>query len=170
MWWVGLTGNRIRSLVSLQLGASNEVVAGGRARRKVKECRTNWSTYSPLFLECARCSDMSERNDERECLSIGQLARRWGVSPERIKQLIAAGKLGGSFKVPSAGRYGAAIRIPMDHIRLAERQWLISATAKSQPRTESISQVHPHRAVDHFPELTKFRPDDPLNPPGSGQS
>lgn len=51
------------------------------------------------------------RSAERGALSVGQLARRWGVGAERIRRLVESGMLPGSFKVPSAGRYGEAVRI-----------------------------------------------------------
>ena len=60
-----------------------------------------------------------------EALSPGQLARRWGLAVDRVRRLIESGRLPGAFKVPAAGRYGEAIRIPLASIVQAEQEWAI---------------------------------------------
>jgi hypothetical protein len=56
---------------------------------------------------------MPRPRTQLEALTPGQLARRWGLGVDRVRQLIQEGELPGAFRVPSAGRYGEAIRVPL---------------------------------------------------------
>jgi hypothetical protein len=89
-----------------------------------------------------------------EALSPGQLARRWGLAVNRVRQLIETGCLPGAFKVPSAGRYGEAVRIPLASIVQAEQEWAIDQTGSStfypKPRKRRGSMPP---VLKHFPEL-----------------
>lgn len=59
-------------------------------------------------------------------LTIGQLAKRWGVSAARIRQLVEAGQLPGAFQIPSAGRYGAVTKIPLAIVMEVETEgWVL---------------------------------------------
>lgn len=102
----------------------------------------------------------------RPSLSVGQLAKRWGVSVERIKRLVDAGKLPGSFTIPSAGRYGKAVRIPAKTVRRAEADWApVARAGGGEPRR---TRRRPQAAgLRHFPELDPL-PDDgcPEDAPG----
>lgn len=49
---------------------------------------------------------------EVQTFSVGQLARRWRVDRARVHALIRAGKLE-AFTLPSAGRFGAVLRVPV---------------------------------------------------------
>ncbi len=85
-------------------------------------------------------------------VSVGQLAERWAVAENRIRELIDTGQLTGAFKIPSAGRYGETIKIPLDSILEAEREWaVIPSAAKSSPRRQRRPQKD--AAFKHFPEL-----------------
>jgi hypothetical protein len=71
-----------------------------------------------------------------EVLTPGQLARRWGLGIDRVRRLIQTGRLPGAFKVPSAGRYGETVRIPLAAVLQAEKEWAIAskeATAGRKP-------------------------------------
>lgn len=83
----------------------------------------------------------SRRNGNRATLTIGQLATRWSVSPERIRGLIDAGLLD-AFQIPSAGRYGATVKIPMAAVQSAEQSWEITprSTRREPPREQGGSK------------------------------
>jgi len=61
-----------------------------------------------------------------EALTPGQLARRWGLGVDRVRGLIQSGKVPGAFRVPSAGRYGKAVRIPLAAVLQAEKEWAVA--------------------------------------------
>ncbi len=93
-----------------------------------------------------------KHHKERSTLSVRQLALRWGVGEERIRSLIDAGLLLGAFKVPSSGKYGETIRIPIEAIRDAESEWAIesdSATGRTKRRPKRRGAK-----LNHFPELS----------------
>lgn len=98
---------------------------------------------------------MARSKTQCRALSVGQLASRWGLSADRVRRLLDSGRLPGAFKVPSAGKYGEAIRIPLATILKAEEKWAIG-TGES-PQQAGL----PHRgrggspaALRHFPELS----------------
>lgn len=84
---------------------------------------------------------MARSATQRGALSIGQLARRWGLGADRVRRLVDNGLLPGSFRVPSAGKYGEAIRIPLSVILQAEKDWATPDHwhAKTDIRTPSAS-------------------------------
>jgi hypothetical protein len=89
-----------------------------------------------------------------DALTVGQLARRWGVSADRVRQLVQSGRLPGAFTIPSAGRFGATVKIPLASIaRVEAEDWAVvpqgcKAGAK-RPRPRSNSGP----ALKHFPKL-----------------
>ena len=96
---------------------------------------------------------MKRNNNSPHTYSIGQVAKRWKISPERVRQLIDNGVLAGAFEIPSAGRFGKALRIPLEAVLAAEQQWAIASSPASsikRPRRRSSSQL----ALKHFPELS----------------
>lgn len=52
-----------------------------------------------------------------------QLAKRWNIGVDRVRQLVIHGHLFGTFRIPSAGRYGDVVKIPLSTIRCVEREW-----------------------------------------------
>ena len=88
---------------------------------------------------------------QRESLSVGQLAARWGVGVDRIRRMIEAGQLPGTFRLPSAGRYGQAVRIPIDVVLKLEESWTaVQVPAKKKPPRRQGGSL---AALKHFPEL-----------------
>src|SRR4051812_13948053 len=89
-----------------------------------------------------------------QTLTIGQLAKRWGVSADRVRQLARSGQLAGAFTIPSAGRYGATLKIPLETVlRLETEDWAVT------PRSGQSGPRPPRRkaasgpALKHFPGL-----------------
>jgi hypothetical protein len=89
-----------------------------------------------------------------ETLTIGQLARRWGVSADRVRKLILAGLMPGAFAIPSAGRYGATIKVPLTTVVQAEAQdWAIVPEKQGIRRKSPRRQESGGPALRHFPKL-----------------
>ena len=92
---------------------------------------------------------------QRLTLTIGQLAKRWGISCHHVRQLIEDGHLGGVFCVPSAGRYGAVTKIPLDSVLKAETEnWAVTPKKPERARPRpSRRGGDPGPALRHFPKL-----------------
>jgi hypothetical protein len=109
---------------------------------------------------------MSENQTALQALTVGQLARRWGISPDRVRQLVNSGQLPGAFTIPSAGRYGATVKVPLTTIIRAEtEEWAIvrsGAQARPKPRRRS-SDSGP--ALKHFPKLARTTPESSSGSP-----
>ena len=92
---------------------------------------------------------------QRQTLTIGQLAKRWGISRHHVRQLIEDGHLGGVFCVPSAGRYGAVTKIPLDSVLKAETEnWAVTLKKPERARPRSSRRKdEPGPAFRHFPKL-----------------
>ena len=90
----------------------------------------------------------SSGGDQSKALRVGQLAKRWSVTVERVRRLIEAGHLAGTFEIPSSGRYGKTVRIPMEAVLAFERRW---QCGDSHP----VSSHLPDRRKElrNFPEL-----------------
>jgi hypothetical protein len=88
-----------------------------------------------------------------QSLSVGQLARRWGVSADRVRKLVSSGQLPGAFTIPSAGRYGAAVKVPLATVLQVEEGWAVA------PPKQAARPKRPRRGGDsgpafrHFPKL-----------------
>jgi hypothetical protein len=68
-------------------------------------------------------------------LTLDQLAKRWGISRDHVRQLVDAGHLPGAFTIPSVGCYGAALKIPLSSVLRAETEaWLLTPKAKGRGR------------------------------------
>ena len=87
-----------------------------------------------------------------ESLSIGQLAKRWGVAPERIRSLIESGVLPNVFEIPSSGRYGTTVRIPWASVLEAEHLWQLAPSVASRPRPPQRS-VLANGSLRHLGDL-----------------
>src|SRR5262249_30212442 len=71
-------------------------------------------------------SSMPRSQTHCQALTIGQLARRWGVSPDRVRELVESGLLPGAFSIPSAGRYGATLKVPLTTVLQVETEdWAV---------------------------------------------
>jgi len=88
-----------------------------------------------------------------ETLTVGQLAKRWGIGRDHASKLADANAIPGIFTIPSAGRYGAAVRIPLSSVLLAEQEWANSPEDR-QPLKRPQYQRNGHSPrLKHFPEL-----------------
>jgi hypothetical protein len=92
-------------------------------------------------------------------LSVRQLALRWGVGESRIKSLIETGELP-AFTLPSAGRFGKTIRIPLASVKAAERDWSVLPSHTASEKRHSVRQPA-KRTLHHFPELSGDGSRDP---------
>lgn len=91
----------------------------------------------------------SKKEEARESLSVGQLAKRWAVGVDRIRKLIEEGQLPEAFRVPASGVYGEALRIPIKTIQAAEAKWTVEK--RSQPRRKK--RPNGKAALLNFPEI-----------------
>jgi hypothetical protein len=88
---------------------------------------------------------------DKLALSVSALAKRWGCGVERIHAMVRSGLIPGAFQVPSCGRYGKTIRIPIDAILRVEAKWTIAAqTFETEVKNRTVRKVP---APTHFPEL-----------------
>ncbi len=90
-----------------------------------------------------------------QAVTIGQLAKRWGISRDHVRQLLSDGCLPGVFTIPSAGRYGAVTKIPLASVVQAETEdWAAARekTPRARPRPSRRGD-DPGPAFRHFPKL-----------------
>jgi hypothetical protein len=99
-----------------------------------------------------------------QALTIGNLAKRWGISRDHVRQIIEDGHLEGVFSIPSAGRYGAVTKIPLASVVQAETDdWVVE-----RKKTEYARPKAPRRrddsgpALKHFPKL-RASPEQPAS-------
>ena len=91
---------------------------------------------------------------ECQTLTVGQLARRWGVGADRIRQLVEGGFLAGAFTIPSAGRYGATLKIPLAAVIQVETEdWAVVPRGKQTGPKPSRRKDDSGPALKHFPKL-----------------
>lgn len=78
-----------------------------------------------------------------EFLSITELANRWNVSRERVKAMVNHGILPGAVVIPSAGRFGKAVKIPLWEVMELEAEWQVeSKSPEASARDELHSPSH----------------------------
>ncbi len=70
-----------------------------------------------------------------QVLSVGQLAERWKVSPERVRGLINSGLIPEAFQIPSAGRFGTTLKIPWTVVKQLEADWAVRSTERKKRRS-----------------------------------
>jgi excisionase family DNA binding protein len=100
-------------------------------------------------------------------LTVGQLARRWGVGRDHVRQLINDGRLPGVFTIPSAGRYGAAVKIPLASVVQAETEdWVLAPDKQGQARPRPPKRGDDGPALKHFPALAA-NPEPASGSPGA---
>lgn len=78
---------------------------------------------------------MPREKTNRSSLSVGQLAKRWGVSPDRVRGLVQAGQIPGAFRIPSAGRFGSTIKIPLSVVVELESDWTVQGAKQKKRRS-----------------------------------
>ena len=102
-------------------------------------------------------------------MTIGQLAQRWTVGTGRVQSLVLAGRVPGAFTIPSSGRYGETVKIPLASVLLVEQEWAIIPQngLPSKPRQQRRRNGHPPK-LKHFPEL-QAEPGDDAECPGVDQ-
>lgn len=91
------------------------------------------------------------QNQTPESFSVGQLAKRWGVSPDRVRRLIDAGHIPTAFRIPSAGRFGTTLKIPRTVIEQLETDWQVSPEQPHRRRnpTSALALRHLTAIIDH---------------------
>jgi hypothetical protein len=100
---------------------------------------------------------MARPQTQLEALSPGQLAKRWGLGVDRVRQLVTSGHIPGAFRIPAAGRYGETIKIPLAAVLEREQEWAI-ASKDGEPRRKRRQQPDGSPALRHFPELRPASP------------
>ena len=89
-----------------------------------------------------------------QTLTIGQLARRWGISTDRVRTLVTNGQLPDAFTIPSVGRYGATIKIPLATvIQLESEDWAMVPQRQRAGPPPSRRRNDCGPALKHFPTL-----------------
>lgn len=98
---------------------------------------------------------MPRPQTQLEALTLGQLARRWGVSAARVRVLVESGRLPGAFRIPSVGCYGETIKIPLAGVVEIERQWAINGNSGATQRPRAARRTSGSPKLKHFPELNR---------------
>lgn len=112
---------------------------------------------------------MPRQKSECETLTIGQLAKRWGIGRDHARGLVDHDAVRGAFTIPSAGRYGQAVRIPLASVLLAEQEWANSPEDRQSSRRPQPRQRNGHSPkLKHFPEL-QAEPEGVAESPGGVQ-
>jgi hypothetical protein len=104
---------------------------------------------------------MPRPKTQRETLTIGQLAKIWGIGRDHAQRLVDAGAIPEVFRIPAAGRYGEAVRIPLASVLLVQQEWATSSNRKqASERRERCRQNGHSPKLKHFPELHCETEDD----------
>ena len=106
-------------------------------------------------------------------MTVGQLAKHWGVSRGRVHSLIDDGQLLGVFVIPSTGRYGKTVKIPLASVLDAEARWVVDDNGKTEKRKRPPRRNNGSKPnLKNFPELNRSPEqdsDDDANDPGSDE-
>lgn len=111
---------------------------------------------------------MHMHDDSNSSLTVSQLAHRWGTSSQRIRTLVDQGRIPGAFRIPSAGRYGSAVRIPLSHILSLEESWQVLPKSQTTAKIFRRQRISP--SISHFPELYDSLESDAECPSGDRRS
>jgi len=96
-------------------------------------------------------------------MTIGQVAKRWGVSRGRVQSLVDDGDLRGAFLIPSSGRYGETLKIPYESVLEAEAEWSVNAGDRNKSwKRQPITHKGSRPSLKHFPELD-VSPESPVD-------
>jgi len=94
-------------------------------------------------------------------MTVGQLAKHWGVGRNRIVSLIRDGELPRVFVIPSTGRYGETLKIPFESVLEVEARWAVDGNGRTEKRKRPPRRNNGSRPnLNHFPELN-----EPPEPP-----
>lgn len=111
---------------------------------------------------------MPRPRTQLEALTAGQLAKRWGISTDRARSLVESGQIPGAFRIPSVGRYGETIKIPLAAVLERELAWGIVPKG-GEPRRKPRRRHDGSPPLKHFPELRQASPAPDAGCPGDGQ-
>ncbi len=94
----------------------------------------------------------STTSAQHSAMTIGQIAKRWGVSRGRVQSLVDDGKLRGVFVIPSSGRYGETMKIPYEAVVEAEEGWAVHAQVRNggQKRPPKKNKMAPAPSSSTF--------------------
>ena len=96
-----------------------------------------------------------------EALTIGQLAQHWAIGKGRVQSLVLEGHIPGAFKIPSSGRFGETVKIPLASVLLVEQEWAITPQESRHLERRQRRQRNGHSPkLMHFPELQAESGDD----------
>ncbi len=105
---------------------------------------------------------MPRKKQISTALSPGQLASRWGVGLDRVRRLIAEGRLPGTFRIPSSGPYAETVRVPIETVVSVESEWAVGPPAESRSpkaRRRRGGRSQPG-ALKHLQELNEMGESD----------
>jgi hypothetical protein len=104
-----------------------------------------------------------------EAFTIGQLAQKWAIGKGRVQSLVLEGHIPGAFKIPSSGRFGETVKIPLASVLLVEQEWAITPEEGRRTKPPQRRQRNGHSPkLKHFPEL-QAEPGDDAECPGVDQ-
>lgn len=87
-------------------------------------------------------------------MTVGQLAKRWGVGRDRIMALLVDSELPGAFVIPSAGRRAETLKIPFATVLDAETRWAFNGNGKTKKHKRPLRKNNGSRPkLRHFPEF-----------------
>jgi hypothetical protein len=105
--------------------------------------------------------DMPRLKSQRETLTIGKLAIRWGIDRTYARDLANREENLEAFTIPSAGCHGQAVRIPISAVLHAQRHWANHPEDNPLLKRQQRCQRNGHcPKLKHFPELQAEPQDD----------
>jgi hypothetical protein len=89
-----------------------------------------------------------------EALTVGQLAKRWGIGREYARDLADQEEILEAFTIPSAGCHGRTTRIPLAAVLTAQQHWANHPEDNPLLKRRQRRQPNGHCPnLRHFPEL-----------------
>ena len=87
-------------------------------------------------------------------MTVGQVATRWGVSRDRVQSLLNDGELCDAFVIPSSGRFGETLKIPLETVLEAETRWAFNGNGRTEKRKRPLRRNNGSKPnLKNFPEL-----------------
>jgi hypothetical protein len=104
-----------------------------------------------------------------ETLTISQLAKRWHIDRAYARDLAEQEEILEAFTLPSTGRHGKAVRIPIASVLQAQRHWANHPEDNPLLKRQRRRPTNGHsQKLKHFPEL-QAEPGDDAECPGDDQ-